>query len=234
MLRRIALLAAALALSAAPGAQADGDPASDVLPTLDVFYPYSPPASKPLVEALDGLLASVRKAGYPMKVALIASPTDLGAYPTMFNHPQEYANLLASELPTNPHGKVKDDLHLLIVMPAGFGGVALGDRVDEALAPVEVDAEASTDGLVRAAIHAVARIATVNGRETPVPPEATASGDGDDSGGIPKTPALIVIGVIVVLLLVALVVVRRRSRPSDDRPQEEPEAQENGEEARTT
>ena len=178
MPRRIALLAAVLALAATPPALADGDPASDVLPTQDVYYPYSPPASEPLVTALDELLAQVRKAGYPMKVALIQSAADLGAYPTMFNNPQQYADLLSSELPTNPHGSVKDELHLLIIMPGGFGGKALGDRVDEALEPVDIDVEAQTDGLVRAALEAVARIATVNGVETDVPDEAS----GDEAG----------------------------------------------------
>jgi hypothetical protein len=208
MSRRIALLTAALALTAAPAALADGDPASDVLPTQDAFYPYVPPASKPLVTALDALLADVRKRGYPMKVALIQSAADLGAYPTMFNNPQEYGNLLASELPTNPHGTVKDELHLLIVMPVGFGGKNLGDRVDEALGPVKVDIEAQTDGLVRAALAAVARIASVNGVETPVPDEASADG----GGGSGKTILLIVLGVVILLLAVALMLVRRRSR----------------------
>jgi hypothetical protein len=183
MTRRIALVVAALALTAAPTAQADGDPASDVLPSQDAYYPYAPQASKPLVEALDQLLKRVRGDGYPVKVALIASAADLGSYPMLLNDPQRYANLLASELPVNPHGGLDEQLHLLVVTAAGFGGKSLGDRVDEALAPVEIDPEAGSDGLVRAALQAVARIATVNGHDTPVPPEAGAAGGGDDDGG---------------------------------------------------
>lgn len=57
---RALLLAAALALTAAPAALADGDPASDILPAQDAYYPYTPAVSKPLVTALNGLLARVR------------------------------------------------------------------------------------------------------------------------------------------------------------------------------
>src|SRR5437868_3374452 len=113
MARRVALLATALALAVAPAAFADGDPASDVLPSQDSFYPYTPPVSRPLVTALDKLLKEVRKAGFPMKVALIESAGDLGSYPQLLNSPQRYADLLASELPTNPHGPVKGGLRLL-------------------------------------------------------------------------------------------------------------------------
>lgn len=233
MLRRLVPALLALALIAAPAALADGDPASDVLPSQDAFYPYTPQASKPLVRALDRLLAQVRKSGYPMKVALIGSAADLGSYPTMYNNPQRYADLLASELPINPHGSVRDSLHLLVVMAGGFGGKNLGDRVDEALAPVEIDPEAGSDGLVRAALAAVARIATVNGHETAVPPEA--SSDGAAGGGSSsETVVLIVIGVVIVLLLAALLAVRRRAAASNSRPQEGPEAQEADPDGRIT
>ncbi|MFL5843347.1 MAG: hypothetical protein ACJ762_01555 [Solirubrobacteraceae bacterium] len=231
MVRKLVLAAAALTLALAPGALADGDPASDVLPSQDAFYPYTPPASKPLVTALDALLKQVREGGYPMKVALIESAADLGSYPTMFNNPQQYTDLLASELPTNPHGKsVVDELHLLVVMPGGFGGKNLGDKVDEALDGVNIDVDAQTDGLVRAALKGVARIASANGVKTAVPSEAEPGGDGGGS----KTVLLIVIGGVIVLLVIALIVVRRRARPSDERPDEEPAAQEDGHDARST
>lgn len=227
MLRRIALATALLVLgTGAPAALADGDPASDVLPQTDVYYPYSPPPSPALVDTLDALLADVRERGYPMKVALIASAADLGTYPTMFNNPQVYANLLSSELPTNPHGTVEDELHLLIVMPGGFGGSGLGDRVDEALAEVEIDPDAETDGLVRAAIGAVARLATVNGTETAVPeiPEA-----GGDDGGGGSSVVVIVGAVLAALALVALgSVFWRRRRASDERPEDEAAPQGSG------
>jgi hypothetical protein len=108
-----------------------------------------------------------------MKVALIESRSDLGAYPDLFNDPQRYANLLAQELQTITHGqKVADQLHLLVVFPAGFAGSGLGDKVNQALAPLTVDAEAQSDGLAQAAMQAVARIAAANGHPTALPPEA--------------------------------------------------------------
>ena len=211
MPRRIAALSAVLALSLAPCALADGDPASDVLPAQDAYYPYSPPASKPLVEALNALLAQVRKDGFPIKVAMIETAGDLGSYPTLLNAPQRYADLLSSELPTNPHGGIKEQFALLVVMPGGFGGQRLGDRVDEALNPITIDTEAASDGLVRAALEAVARLATVNGHETEIPPEAAVPGSG---GG---TSVWTYVGPGAGLLLVLLVAVfvaprRRRSR----------------------
>jgi hypothetical protein len=236
MTRRIALVLTLVLGLAAPAALADGDPASDVLPTQDVYYPYSPPPSESLSKALDALLADVRERGYPMKVALIASQADLGAYPQMFNEPQVYANLVAAGLPTNPHGQVEkgEQLHLLVIMPGGFGGKNLGDRVDEALAPVKIDAEAQTDGLVQAALQAVARIASVNGVETAVPDAATAELPDEGSGGGGRTIALTAIGVAILLLAAAFLALRRRARASDDRPPEAEPAQADGEGVRST
>jgi hypothetical protein len=233
--RRTALLAAALALTVAPSALADGDPASDVLPSQDAFYPYTPPVSKPLVTALDKLLKQLRTAGFPMKVALIASAGDLGSYPQLFNSPQRYTDLLASELPANPHGSVKEQLRLLVLMPGGIGGENLGDNVDAALAPVKIDPDAQSDGLARAALTAVARIATANGHKTAIPPEASASaGKAGDKGGGGTSPVLfIVLGVVIAGLLAAILVIRRRA-DSEMRPAEGPDVQGDAEDTRST
>src|SRR6478672_4673686 len=85
MLGRIASTLVAPTRAAAPGAAlADGDPASDVLPSQDAFFPYAPQASKPLVVALDKVLKEIRGKDFPVKVAVIGSQADLGSYPTMF------------------------------------------------------------------------------------------------------------------------------------------------------
>ena len=104
-MRRAALIAFTVLALAPAAALADGDPASDVLLAQDVYYPYAPKASKPLTTALDALLKRVRAAGYPMKVALVEAPSDLGAYPNLFGDTQNYANLLAKEIAFNsrPH-----------------------------------------------------------------------------------------------------------------------------------
>jgi hypothetical protein len=165
-----------------------------------------------------------------MKVALIQTAGDMGSLSQLFNDPQRYTNVLASELPANPHGSVKDELHLLVVMPSGFGGQNLGDKVDAALAPVKIDTAQQSDGLARAALEAVARVATANGVKTEVPKAATESGD-DDGGGV--SPVIFVIlGVVIVGLIAAMIVLRRRGpgepppEPETERPEEAPETQE--------
>lgn len=135
-----------------------------------------------------------------MKVALIAGERDLGAYPQLISDAQAYADLLTQNLATlNPHGDPVKDVHLLVVMPGGFGGDNLGEKVDDALGDIAIQDEAEYDGLARAAVEAVARLATVNGHPVPVPPEAdlelTATADGDGGGGtsplVFAAPALI-------------------------------------------
>ena len=186
MRRSLALLLALAALMPA-SAGANGDPASDVLLTQDHFLPYAPPVQERLATALEDVLRSVREAGYPMKVALIMTERDLGAYSQLFNRPQEYADLLTRELATlNPHGDPVKDVHLLVVMAGGFGGNDLGEKVDDALGGITIQGEAQSDGLAKAAIEAVARLATVNGHPVPTPPEARielAASDAEAGGG---------------------------------------------------
>jgi hypothetical protein len=175
-----------MVLACAPAAWADGDPASDILLTQDVFFPYAPPTSEKVKTALQDVLKKAKQAGYPMKVALINTEADLGAYPQLFNEPTKYSDLLSQELSTlNPHGDPLKAAHLLIVMPGGFGGSNLGEGVNRALEPVRIDPEGGSDGLAQAAMAAVARIATENGHEVPVPPEASLKISASDkkSGG---------------------------------------------------
>jgi hypothetical protein len=197
-MRRAALLALAVLALVPAAAPADGDPASDVLLAQDVYYPYAPKVSKPLTSALNGLLKRVRAAGYPMKVALIEAPSDLGAYPNLFGDTQSYANLLAKEIAFNTKP------HLLVVMPTGFGGDNLGAKVDSALAGVKVDQAAKSDGLAQAALVAVARVATSNGHPTPVPPQARAALSASKASSKRSTPSLLIYGGPVLLALLAV------------------------------
>jgi hypothetical protein len=216
--RRIALLALCALVVCPAAARADGDPASDFLLQQDAYYPYAPKTSPPLRTALDGLLKRTRAAGYPMKVALIESAGDLGSYPQLLSDPQRYADLLAQELATITHGHTQaDELHLLVVFPSGFAGSGLGGKVNQALAPVSVDAEAQADGLAQAALEGVARIATANGHRTPVPPEATAqpapAGKGAKSSGPPAVVYVLPALLVVAAALFAARMVRRRAAP---------------------
>src|SRR4051812_17476135 len=118
--RRLLLLLLLLVPAAAPqAARADGDPASDVLLLQDAYYPYPPGIPVPLQKTITELLKTTRKAGFPLKVAIIADPKDLGAVPQYFGKPQEYAPFLQSEIAFNSKKP------LLVVMPVGYGLAAL-------------------------------------------------------------------------------------------------------------
>lgn len=112
MRRWSAVCVVALALTAT--ALADGDPASDTLIVRNVFLPYQAPA-KEHSDALTREVAAAYAKGFRVKVAIIASETDLGAIPSLFGKPAEYAKFLGQELATYYVGP------LLIVMPAGYG-----------------------------------------------------------------------------------------------------------------
>jgi len=67
------------------------DPASDFLLTQDVFVPWDvklPPAQ---TSRLTNLVHSAKASGYRIKVALIATPYDLGAVTPLWRRPQRYA-----------------------------------------------------------------------------------------------------------------------------------------------
>ena len=99
---------------AVPGARADGDPASDVLYFQDVYLPYSG-ASMGCSTSCAAASRRRRRRRYAIKVAVIATPIDLGAVPSLFGRPGVYAQFLGEELRTFCTGP------LLIAMPAGFG-----------------------------------------------------------------------------------------------------------------
>jgi hypothetical protein len=114
MARRVACLALALLALSAASARGDGDPASDVLLTEDVFLP-DPAPSKSDADGLRREVALSFQRGYRVKVAVIGSPNDLGAVTALYGKPASYARFLGTELSLYYIGP------LLVVMPAGFG-----------------------------------------------------------------------------------------------------------------
>jgi hypothetical protein len=162
------LLAGLLVLLLAPAAAlADGDPASDVLLSQDVFFPYTQ-ISPQLERQLYATSAQARRAGYPIKVALIASPSDLGVVPALFGKPRAYARFLSAELA----GVVRTPV--LVVMPAGLGLAAQGQgRSQAGLAQIKPSGS-SADALATAAMSAVPRLAAAAGR--PLPASSASSG----------------------------------------------------------
>jgi hypothetical protein len=114
--RRAALLAAvAVGLLAVPAAQANGDPASDILITEQVFLPFEAPISTSASDELTKTVAEANKRGFKIRVAVIAFTGDLGTAVSLWRHPQDYSKFLGSELAFSYSNR------LLIAMPAGFG-----------------------------------------------------------------------------------------------------------------
>ena len=129
--RGLAALGAVLlaaALSPVTVARADGDPASDVLLGENVFYPYTPPVTARIEKALDAETAAVKRSGFPIKVALIGSPVDLGVIPDLFGKPQKYADFLDQEI------SFRGKQPLIVVMAAGYGVQGLGAKATAAAA----------------------------------------------------------------------------------------------------
>jgi len=206
----IACVCAVIAMLAAPAAAlADGDPASDVLPLQDVYLPYSPQVSPPVASALRTLLKETRAAGYPLKVAVIASPTDLGAVPDLFGQPQRYASFLGNEISFNSHDT------LLVVMPSGYGAVNLPASATAALQGVASPSGSNPDTLAKAGIAAVVQLARAAGH-----PVAAPKISGGSSGG--GTSPAVVFGAPVALLALAgvLMMLRRRTAPPVDAVEE--------------
>ena len=124
-----------------------------------VFVPYGAPVSTPLTQQLETTVARARKAGYPIKVAIIASPYDLGAVSSLYRKPQEYAKFLGSELTFLYRGR------LLIVMPQGYGYYdGRGRRGPELSVLRGLKTEKGSDRLVAAATQAVAQLARARAR----------------------------------------------------------------------
>jgi hypothetical protein len=155
----LALLAVACMASTAA---ADGDPASDVLYTDNLYLPYDapPPAA---ATALKRAIESAYGRHLRVKVAVIESQVDLGAVPSLWGKPSQYAKFLGTELETFYVGP------LLIVMPGGFGiydggrSVAAEKRVLSSLSIKGFDSES----LTRAAADAVGRLVRARALRSP-------------------------------------------------------------------
>jgi len=190
------------ALLAAPAAAlADGDPASDVLLLRDSYFPYSPPPSKPAQAQLQKLLAALRKDNYPVKVAMIETRGDLGAYPDLFGKAPQYAKLLEREIVF----KVKHPRLLVAMQGQPLTGRNLGPKADAILAQIKTDPAAKTDGLVKAATDAVSKLAAADGHQVSVP-----GAKAENSSGGSSHTALYIIAAIVVLAGIGLVAVSVR------------------------
>jgi hypothetical protein len=202
------LTAAALTVvvaTPAPLALGDADPPSDFLYLQDAYYPYHPKVSTQQQKRLDDLLKRTKRAGFPIKVAIIATPTDLGGIPMLFGRPQRYAHFLEQEL------SIRRNTPLLTVMPAGYGTAAAGPRA----AAIVARLPRSTDpnAMASAAVTAVEQLATANGH----PVDTTNLGSKAPARQPSSSPVLLFAPILAVALIgaVATVIVRLRRRARD-------------------
>jgi hypothetical protein len=138
-----------VALAVVAGAAADGDPASDVLVSQEIFTPYPSPSASS-VQSLAHAVQVVDTNGDRVKVAVIATPQDMGSVSSLFDHPQDYAKFLGIELSLNYRGP------LLVVMPSGFGFARSGNTVAAADATLaRLSLASGADGLTIAAARAL-------------------------------------------------------------------------------
>ena len=209
-MKRLAVLVALVALLVPGAAHANGDPASDVLLTDQVFLPFEAPISKSAQDGLRKTVAEANKKGFKLRVAVIAFTSDLGTATALWAHPQDYSKFLAKEIAfvtTDP---------LLVAMPAGFGfydqgrPVATEQRILAKVPPGKIPT-----ALAESTTAAVQTLAAAKGITLPKP----------SSGSSGTQDRLILGGAVLAFLLILAVparLVRRRSRGGGRSPSSEP------------
>jgi len=204
MLRRLGIALLLVTLLSPAAALADGDPASDVLLGENVFYPYAPPVSASLQRTLNAETAATAKAKFPLKVALIASPVDLGVIPDLFGKPQQYADFLDQEI------SFQTRQPLLVVMATGFGVQGVAAQARTALGSVAKPAGTSSDALAQAAVTAVAKLAGASGHPISGVPGVGGGGGSGSGSGSSKAILLIVLILAAIATAGTLLALRRR------------------------
>jgi cytochrome oxidase Cu insertion factor (SCO1/SenC/PrrC family)/thiol-disulfide isomerase/thioredoxin len=163
--RAMASVLVAVALVAAvvtPVARADGDPGSDVLVYQNLFAGSDAGLSVQQQVQLGGLLKSAARAGFPVRVAIIASRFDLGAVTELWHRPREYARFLGIEL------SLAYKQRLVVVMPNGFGFNWTGHSADPGYRVLSgIPIGPGGGGLFAAAEAAVGKLALADGVKLP-------------------------------------------------------------------
>jgi len=121
LLAALAVISAVVLGGSASIARADGDPASDVLVAAPpLFISAQSGATYAEKVELERQLRLAMGRGAPLRVAVIATRSDLGSVTALWGRPQAYAQFLGRELSLDYRGR------LLVVMPDGFGVVRDG------------------------------------------------------------------------------------------------------------
>ena len=165
-------LAAVLAGTAAGTARADGDPASDVLLSDNVFLSFQSPYGSAEGRALEALAKQAKEQGFPVRVAVITQIADLGSVGGLYGRAQRYADFLASEIRFVYRGT------LVVAMngkPGGFGvhGPGATPAARRALERMKLPSSSVTTAeLARLAADAMQRVAAASGHHLTAPAAA--------------------------------------------------------------
>jgi hypothetical protein len=188
------------ALIAPPAALGDGDPASDVLVSAELFNPIDSGIPASTVGRLEDVLAASAKAGFSIRVALINSANDLGTVTALWQQPRAYARYLWIEL------SVVNDGQVLVVMPNGFGlyGPNQGAHAITA-AELRVGAPSPARGirLASSALVAVTSLARADGHPIPAAGTDAAASRPVMKSGTPTVSLTAGIALALGLILVA-------------------------------
>ncbi len=200
-----ALLAVALAaLGWASIARADGDPASDYLLANQVFVTTPSGSLSPAQRQLVKTVAAANRAGFTIRVAVIANTLDLGAITQLWRQPRTYARFLGQEL------SLAYKQRLLVVMPNGFGFNWPGHSSEpEYRLLAKLPIKPGSNGLSLSTAAAVHRLSGAH-----IPAAGTASVTAPSSG--PSADLILVIVLVFLAVLAAIIVMRmlgRRRRP---------------------
>jgi hypothetical protein len=192
-MRRALLVSAAVALLPVPLARANGDPASDVLLTQPVFFPFDATLADSDREALLQTVEAANERGYKIRVALIPFTSDLGTAISLWKHPQDYSKFLGRELAFVYRNR------LLIVQPSGFGFYNRNKPVaKERRVLAKVPVGKTPTELTQSATAAVRALAASEGV---VLPEVSSSGGGHDW----RDRAIIAVGGLLIVVAIVLV-----------------------------
>ena len=166
------VLAVAAAGILASGAEANGDPASDVLPFSTVFLSIVDPRTSAAGRDLLAATQAAAKKKRPIRVAVISQPSDLGLIQSLWKKPQTYAQFLGKEL----FNFGRYDGTLVVSMPNGFGiNGADAARGKPALARLPKPNTNNLEQLGKDTADAVRRVAAANGY---ILPASSDSGSG--------------------------------------------------------
>ena len=199
--RIVALGAAAVVLCLPAVARANGDPASDYLLVQKLFLPFNAGVDSGSAKQLNAVLDAAARNKFPIRVAVILSPQDLGTAFSLYRKPQRYAEFLGLELSFVYRGR------LIVVMPNGYGYSVRGKpdaKVSRLLAPLPPPGHDATSE-VRGAEKAVRNLALASGLRLTV----SSSGGG---GSSTRDRITIAAAATAGIALLAAVVLYRRQR----------------------